>query len=292
MMTCLCINSWSSVYAGEDAKLHYDLETHGRQAHRMKNTEQMLPTEAALGTLRTLKKGEDREIALQAAWEEAVQRNSLDERVTEVESVRRFAQFVGFVDGRLPVTLPDWWEDIVSSAVQNETQEVVFSRRALWLYEGTESGLKRLKGFSAGNVEGRIEMTFEGRQFRLVDEVVHEAQKMGPVEIVSPVMDHDSAFVVIGSMAATPCILVKIDLESGKTAWRSKIRADDSVTNRSGRHYHFVEPRIGNDGQIYVFGIGAHCAYIEEFSSNDGSCQFRFSTTHHVPLNHPDSVKR
>src|SRR5438552_6796680 len=62
---------------------------------------------AARDELLALKVGDDVSIAIRAAWEEAcrrAERKNVGKGPTEA-----YSRFIGFVEGRLRVTVPEWW---------------------------------------------------------------------------------------------------------------------------------------------------------------------------------------
>jgi hypothetical protein len=81
---------------------------------------------ASAQRLQGLKKESDVGLALAAAWRETL-RDAMQVRTSGTDSNPVFARLVGFVDGRLPVDLPEWWTRVVMTGRQSLRGDAYFA---------------------------------------------------------------------------------------------------------------------------------------------------------------------
>jgi hypothetical protein len=222
-------------------------------------------------------------LAVAAAWRQAM--NSCESGPpSETKAMCAFTRFVGFVDGRLPAEIPECWEQNVASAawrngyvtflVDPKPPEEPFHGRRI---------AHVTKGWSIKVVETGCELSRRDTRVVVPSELIDRAMKTRAFPIFSPVVDGDAVFVVIaGDTPYDAADLAKFSRQTGKLLWTQKIWTGGELSGAGigGPHVrmHVVEPKIGRDGNVYVFGISVFGAYINSFSAAEGTPRLRFST--------------
>lgn len=245
--------------------------------------------------LRDLKSGLHEGIALQAAWEEVRRQVPIPHVPDMVKWAKgkrsRVERFVGFLEGRLKVPIPEWWETLlveqtVSSA---EPGGYVFLRI-------------RPKKSQAFYKEAKIDPSEKHKIWMPFD--VHLKDKSDDQLIVSvnkrqitvprvidrpwginaTPIDDRRWLVVLHNEAYADGTLMCLTESDNKELWHSEIWGEVQFGFRRGMGYfHWVDFRV-RDNTAYLFGVTAQVIYVEGFSLTDGACRFRFSTSYGVDL--------
>jgi hypothetical protein len=226
----------------------------------------------------------DDSVAICACWEEIRRKlPKRDEGVVVVDPkmavpVHGVPGFLGFVEGRLRVPLPQWWAAELSDARAYNCDSLVLFRAY-----PHKRGLRRLAP-SFGIVpevarEGKDEVVvaWDKRRLRL-------ALKSGPFDSIDAfcglVVGERCLVAQYHFVSANPFELRCYDTASGRMIWSSKVWCGCSMTGgASGPLSHDVE-LVFRDGIIFVFGMEERAAYIEGFSVSEGRNVLRFSTTY------------
>jgi len=244
---------------------------------------------ASLAELRKLRCGEDAGIALRAAWEPV--RRSIAEHATanEDSTNARFTpdsaplnRFIGFVEGRLKVVIPEAWLEIVESAEANSQQTVQFPglRRNAAGFHKTDAGLIAGPGLDVSRTDNGVLVTIGDDSFQLDDVVLEGSDAfVGHIAGISALMDKRSCYAALYSSDCRNYYLYCIDRDSGKRRWRQEVWAGAPVgLLRSGyRHCVWMQAQ---DDTVYLLGLCFDCVYIEAFATDDGKPLFRFSTSY------------
>jgi hypothetical protein len=272
-------------------------------ARDLKRAYAAILTHASPQTLGDLKKSTNTALALSAAWRETIQDAViLDAPGNKVNPA--FARFVGFVDGRLPVELPLWWETTVTDVHGQYDGDSAAFPLVSNPFADEKAWPHAPRGVTTKQVRAGLEVWIEGVQIPVAIPATHilipeDLLKRARVKwtrpgwedyvsqagIVSPIVDGDSVFVVIasGKAYADPSVLARFDRTSGKLLWESEVWLGNRLSSISTSATSFddiVEPRIGRDGNVYVFGTTLYSAYIEAFARTDGALRFRFGTVY------------
>jgi len=251
---------------------------------------------ASEGKLRELRKAKSLPLSLGAAWRAALQ-SCAGDRKSPSRATFAFSRFVGFVEGRLPVQPPEWWERIVAGAklMGNDGDSVMIPCHPKSLALGADIPRPEIpefialpQGWSANKVAKGVELQMPGTRVVIPTSIPKDASGW-PTTVeywgrLSTVTDGDSVFIVIGMGDPYRSeILAKVSRRAGKVLWERRIWTGGELTGISlsgasfGRE-HIVEPKMGRDGNVYVFGATIFGAYIESFSATDGTPQLRFCT--------------
>lgn len=301
MITTASITT-GSIAAGEVAAKPTEVEhalaaiERPRRPVDLKNAYRTVFEHASEGKLRELREAKSLPLSLGAAWRAALQCCAGD-RKSPSRAAFAFSRFVGFVDGRLPVQPPEWWERIVAGAMLagNDGDSVMIRCHPETIAPAANIPQPAIpefialpKAWSANKVAKGVELQMPGSRVVIPTSIPKDASGWPTTveywDILGAVTDGDSVFVVIAS--ADPYrseILAKVSRRGGKVLWERRIWTGGELTGislsgpRFGRE-HIVEPKMGRDGNVYVFGATALGAYIESFSATDGTPQLRFCT--------------
>ncbi len=235
-------------------------------------------------------------LALQAAWEE-VKRSMPRSPASPVRSRRSgmsrlnrvsLARFIGFVEGRLRVTVPDWWEDHLLIAKGGAIEDIDFlAMRIPDTGRGTYGNMPAYSGTKELDIDveynggvSKVEVIGDQLAIHLEDCVFQVDRPSGSTIYVS-VMD----FKTSGCLALVHDnwpggILLNIDSSDGKVLWQQELWCDRAYYIRGGDGgFHWSEVKTKGD-TVFVFGLRNDLVYIEAFELRTGKPQFRFSTTY------------
>jgi hypothetical protein len=202
--------------------------------------------------------------AIRAAWGAVYDAPSGHSRLL------RLQRFAGFVDGRLRVSVPTWWEDLLLRAELRQDKRVVFPRGEFWLYQRDENGLSYRKGFTMKRSTDRFVIAIHGQQVELPDSLIRAARSTSPLDIIDAMIVDQAIYVAMGSFISSRYLLAKLDVSTGRELWRSGRSGDDDSGVSAGRDYHFFQIQQGQDGGIYVFGMRGDCSYIDGYHAEHG----------------------
>lgn len=302
----LCLTTQQSL--GQERLPHVQASTDsnvGSQSEPEKSTQPLL-VDASNQTVRKLKQHANDGVALSAAWEENARAVRKSRAEGDKENKTNFSRFVGFVDGRLSAEIPEWWDtmvssgdvmiarmrevvssgNVVSSAKPRQTEFVCFDSGDTILYEPIPHKVKEiirrpllvLRGNTAAYEGKNIIGSVDGRPFDLPSDLIAKIQEKSPVGIVCPIREGKAMYVVVTSLNRGPGLIAKLDLPSMKERWRAKIHGSNAPRVAISVPTHLVEPKIGTDGNIYIFGCEDFGAYVEAFSAAKGEPLFRFAS--------------
>lgn len=230
--------------------------------------------------------GNDR-TALIAGWEIVQRSREHDADATYQEpSVLELSRFVGLLDGRLRVKVPEWWADtLLNPWIPNR-------KRGLCFKTPKSASLPRIRtsrndefNFIQDISDVRrspqgLEMTVNYRGESIAIAIPKDKNQGGdPVSLLSAVSDGQNVFVTLSSTWGTPFSLIRIDTESRKVIWSKNVRAagPNGMSVEGQALVHYVE-LIAENSRIYIFGRCDFGLYCEAFEVADGECVFRFCT--------------
>jgi len=242
-------------------------------------------------------------IALHAAWEEVKRatrigpkyREEIDEEGPEPQfKMDRSAlqRFLGFVEGRLQVTPPGWWQDAVGRAYAYGND-----LSALWLpsprkrmpYLKTDFGLNVHNQLSVELLAGgALEVKSGNLSCRIPARYFEDLKPTGDVAKpgilfkddigLSVWMDEDRCVFTFHGGAPAGFLLHCIDRKTSNEIWSTHV-GGHLFGGFGGGFFHSVEMRRHGDA-LYIFGMYGTLFYIEGVSLKDGSNLFRFGTAY------------
>ncbi|MEX2558579.1 MAG: hypothetical protein WD403_01635 [Pirellulales bacterium] len=213
-------------------------------------------------------------IALSAAWEDvrvAIRRSPPG---TPVDLGT--ARFLGYVEGRLGVPVPEIWGNVVAGARAQDRGLANFKRPDRLPYHDT--------GY--GRAAPGISVTRRGNSLFLKsgDVLVPlplDVRKQLPNDMSVQLGQQEGYVAVSDSMLASSFPLFRIDPQSGEILWKTEVWGSGFTPIQSGPgpFYHWVG-LVREKEWLIVFGVDRHAAYIEGFAVADGSNVFRFTTAY------------
>jgi hypothetical protein len=248
---------------------------------------------ASRDLLKRLKQDPSASIALRAAWEEV--RRTIPETPGPdpvQPNPRKLERFLGFLEGRLHLTLPEWWqrailsiaaygrdswgsgENIESAPYPDtgiRTKAIATRQRTVSPFPILAPANTRVRPLG-NNVELR-----NGSRLALVP--MSLLQDYAGRNVLEPTLTPTECFLALrwrGSDREFP--LVAIDSQSAQVRWKSLVWGQYSPpVASSGPRHHRVE-LVLDEHRVIVVGAGTDGAYIEAFRRDTGASMFRFST--------------
>ena len=210
---------------------------------------------------------DDDGVALAAAWENYVVYGESSKHIQD--SVARFA---GFVEGRLRINLPRYWQANLMTAKQIKEPSV------------------QIRGVNFKIALQKTEFRIETLRNEEKPKAFYKSIEL-PISLPSGVNYLDSnnvtvlsetehVFALYNYTLAESFPLVFLD-KMRHRKWKATVLGNGNGDAVMGHDYHSVEI-ITTDRHIYVFGISFSNAYIERFDLESGESTMRFSTKNKI----------
>lgn len=225
----------------------------------------------------------DDSIALRAAWE-SIRRDiriGVDRERVELPESDLF-RFVGFVEGRLKQSVPEWWVNRLKRAKGNREDTLIFSakddRELIYLgdrhlrHDAHHEMTLHDSLIVVRSKEGTIQLPIrllEGKRLQLTYRCVSLALN----ERLCVIATH-----MEGAMAYELMCLQRKTMEE---LWRTVVWASSppSIVASGDPPVHKVDVVV-DDNHVTVFGATSNSQYIEKFNINDGTAVCRFGTSY------------
>jgi len=258
---------------------------------------------AAVGVegLAELKRSPHDSIAIQAAWEEVLMTIPATDGA---EAYRPDAQvlqrFIGFLEGRGRVTLPDWWAKVFLN-VRAHDRGNVFSlwpgeehkfdpnaiafefngKRELRLsdpYEGTDVPFFVLasRGTRVTDEDGRVTISAADRKVEVPEELVDRGDHGTLFCCFSTVFTAEQCYVAVHRDVGYPFTVACLNLADGTLKWKTEAWGT-WWGFATGIHQTRVAVTVQDD-RLAVFGEAGTGYHVEAFDIGTGANLFRFST--------------
>jgi hypothetical protein len=238
-------------------------------------------------------------VAIQARWEfvRRVKARVAEDRPAE-EYMRSLRRFLGFVEGRLRVSVPSWWERLLVRGRVDIDPIDEFQRpvcRLSWLPNQLQPEDRYSKKYQfAGSLDaiwghnelqvsaiegGTVIVEWQERSISIPSKVIADARREFRVFGIAAIACPDKKTVVVlhsygGGSGTALCY----DDVTGNEVWKAQFWGDYLHDWRSGvGFYNWIE-LVHSDGVVYVFGALDSSLYIEGLSVRDGTSVLRFST--------------
>lgn len=206
-------------------------------------------------------------LALAGGWER-VRRTFPQAKQQNAVNVngRAISRFLGLIEGRLRVIIPESWEASAMSATGYGQNTIGFT-----LSEPMWEILKKQKPLRS---DDHWILEKDGQTIKLPAEDGH-----GLIRNFSLLIDGETTYVALYGWPATPYSLFAIERGSNKILWSSKAWATGGLKGYQGLGSHFVEMR-STDETLIIFGCSDDCIYVEMFDKKTGKNRCRFSTSY------------
>jgi hypothetical protein len=233
--------------------------------------------------------------SVRAAWERLLRSMPAPKDVNAFTKAdpARSQHFVGFVEGRLNIDLPGWWEGAVRSARHWENDGTSFSVPGRMIGLERVPSSWRLVGENGPWVHRRIETaewTGEKREtlvlrlagdrprqeFRLSD----AGQHLWAYGRINAIKTGTSIIFETQGFDCQRFPLAAFDPQTGALKWKTTVWAARPMGHSGpplGDHWTELVVR---DGVLYVIGAGTDAVYIEGFQVDNGAPKFRFSSAY------------
>jgi hypothetical protein len=232
-------------------------------------------------------------VAVRAAWEELLRTMPVPKDVNASTKADPAAadRFLGFVEGRLNIDLPERWESAVRSARRWENDSTSFSIPGRGL-EGVPEGWHRL-GQDGFWMHRRVESAkwggenYESLTFRMAHDdasrevhLLDDVQRTWGLGRVNAIETATAIFVEAHGFDCQQFPLAAIDTNTATLKWKTTVWAARPMGHFGpplGDHWTELVVRYG---VLYTIGAGTDAVYIEGFQVDDGAPKFRFSSAY------------
>jgi hypothetical protein len=228
--------------------------------------------------LRSLKHNADPSVALRAAWEEVRATIPEERRVRPVTvDATRLYWFVGFIEGRLNLELPDYWVKGFVRAEAFRRDNVVFHHLDESMYHATKHNLRVPRGTSVENRDSGVELTV-GKDSITIPTRQFEEMVPSALDHLSAFLEHSRCYLLAYDGFPSGGTLYCLERASAKIIWTKELWLSSEGGGYSGvSGFHGVSLTKKRDC-IYVIGIAESAAYAEVCQAKDGAILFRFAT--------------
>ena len=220
-----------------------------------------------------LKQHKNKAVALRAAWEQ--QRRLLrraSQGTREEPSSWRVNRFLGFLEGRLRVTIPTTWEKRLAKVHLRSDGTVTFPASAQpALSEGLNTATVSLSEF---NGKPGPELVIDGRSFALPSQIAEKLKEAGAEHVT--ILLQEGMCLALAYSDAAPIRLIRYDIKAREIVWESSIWGIGQGLF-GGISQHSATIACGAEN-VLVFGVTGLGAYVECFALADGAALVRFAT--------------
>jgi hypothetical protein len=203
-------------------------------------------------------------------------------------------RFIGFVEGRLQLEVPTWWQQQFRQGRLSRSGPMEFDQscsfgwnrsRRLW----STHKRRKFSGFDGVAVDGdRMTLTQGKHTFAIRQSAIHEAD--GDPTQWSPILDSwavvgrlDGATAYIGFSSEVldgPHALYAFEMSSGKLLWKADVDDGLPPLGFSGGYSGSYAEVIVDHERIAIFGGHAVAMYLNVFRKSDGRPLVRFATSY------------
>jgi hypothetical protein len=219
-------------------------------------------------------------IAVQAAWEE-IERTIPENPDRVVRPDRdKLARFIGFLEGRGRVQVPEWWADAVLDARANCRGNVYAGGLTLMPFGEAKQKTPKpppVATFAQKDGKGVVRV---GSDLAIIPDDLRDKLKAGRSldQGLSALITPTRCYVAVYDHAGYPYRLACVDRASTKTRRVAKVWAS-WWGNASGQHHQYVE--VTEQGKrVVVCGIASSGFHVEAFGAEDGVNVLRFSNSY------------
>jgi len=226
-------------------------------------------------------------ISIHSAWELISRslRNPTPSRSGEYPNLvkidrKKLAGFIGFVRGRLKITLPEPWEKVCGKLKYSSKSRLSTSARlnnGKDIYHITEVGMSAPQGLQCKRANKTVIISTGKDKMKIPRRIIKQEGGIFAIhnQSVTAKFTKKKLFVAFHPDQCSYYRMYCLRRKHKKILWNSTIFSNPHCTNGAGGHYvHIVVDR----DRVLVFGITYNGIYIEAFSENDGKPLWRFST--------------
>lgn len=229
--------------------------------------------------IRKWKQSRNHGTAMRAAWEQ-VRHVLPDPPQNDALAVdpAMMNRFLGFVEGRLGVEPPRWWNETMLDSQAYDRDNVFFVSREPAPCLRTQLGPVAPQGTSLVRDSHWIRIESGGQSFNVSSSIL-ERDGNGFIDGVSCAIGESRCFVATYFDRCVPYRLVCVEKYRRQPVWSAEVWAAGGIVNYTGVGFHCVTVVV-RGSTVILFGAGDDCAYIEGFQCDSGANVFRFSTSY------------
>jgi hypothetical protein len=221
-------------------------------------------------------------ISLHAAWEEARLTILRNEKNRDADSITHQAlqRFVGFLEGRLRTSMPNWWENgfrRVETSEPGDVHPLVAQAQDLYCYHKTGAGYSASPNTVVVGPTEKPVLTIGSESVSIPPRILERKRALGGVGGISAAVDDHYWYITFHSSVPYSHNLVCIEKKSGKVLWNNSVWGEGIAGYEGGGHFHLVQV-VPQAQRVLVFGGGAGFLYLQAFNKSDGKSLFRFWT--------------
>lgn len=248
--------------------------------------------------LAALRRQSDDGLAIRAAWEDirrtiprvdAKTASSADANKSHAVDRAKIARFLGYVEGRLNVGLPDWWVQRFQKtrvhAIAKWKPRVIAAIGGpfVLLARPLEHDINPTRVTKAGWVifrdlkmrtspNGTITIETDGKTANLPKELTDNANSISAIRL------GDEFIIATYYEDGYGCDICRLKA-NGELVWKERAWGEISPSKNGLGYHHWVELVVEKD-RLFIFGGTDNSMYLECFRHDDGANEFRFGTSY------------
>lgn len=219
-------------------------------------------------------------IAIQAAWQEVTLSATDNAGKDGPHDRQKLDWFVGFLEGRARVKLPQWWSELLLGSRFDRQGKAYIPNREEDLYHDT--GFDHVRGPRDTTLKRdgeKLILMVGAESVELPGELLPQSQKTGVWCEVSALMTREKCYIAVHDHLGYPFQLTCLDRLSGLVRWKTTV-CGTIWSGYSGTPPKSYVSIIEHDDRVLVFGAGWFAVNFEAFQAKDGVNLFRFATSY------------
>jgi hypothetical protein len=224
---------------------------------------------------------ENASLALRGAWHSMVVDSPGYGRAERLRDQQGAHRFLGFLEGRLRMSPPSWWRDVLLDARFDTDGNPRFSYDERWsLYGKSGSQFRVHAGISAVSSNGEVKVSDGAISLSIPGVALKELSQGGGNEQLDVLLKRETSILAAHSSSGFGFPVIALDTQTGRILW--KVNAwGAGVTRGFGVSYHRVS-MILHHNEVVVFGVDPRALYVEGYSVSGGDVLYRFCTGYPV----------
>lgn len=192
--------------------------------------------------------------------------------------------FAGFAEGRLPVSIPRWWNDQILGYTWDD---------GVWKaadpfdapFKPAVAGMWTSIAVSAVATSSGVEITKDSQKVFVKSEFLEGRSNFDLADVMNIALDGPVAYVAIslGSWSEWRAKLICIRITDSQPIWEQHLFRYRKVAV-GGLWHHVLQPVVARNDRIFIFGCEGGNCYFDVFLRDRGECIGRFSTEIHEKL--------
>jgi hypothetical protein len=220
-------------------------------------------------------------IATQSAWETVTLSVPEEDgpKVYRPDS-KKLAWFVGFLEGRNKIVVPEWWREIVLDARANRRNNIYPGKSTVQPYHRSDIEWVRCPVNASVIEKDRVVTYRTGQDSITLPEELLDRSDSGNLSCnISCTFTETKCFVAIHDDVGYSHDVACVDRETNTLVWKSEA-CGSWWGGATGQHESWVTVVPTDNGHVFVFGASSIGFYTHGFDTNDGKTLLRFSNNY------------